>query len=124
MHCAQLYDVCQQPETNVFVKFDTDAYKQARKVCIQSILHTDNARHAETVERQKTDRHALDRFTNTPFIYIYIHIYMFHVTCARKLRGIKMIYKFITSPKHRQDITNTINCQHMQTHLNITNTSP
>lgn len=50
MHCATLFEVCRQPNANAFGKFGKDAYKQARKVSIQAILHTDNARHVEMVK--------------------------------------------------------------------------
>lgn len=53
MHCSKLFDICNQDGANVFERFEKDAYKQARKVCINSILHTDNAHHFEMVKAVK-----------------------------------------------------------------------
>jgi cAMP-specific phosphodiesterase 4 len=53
MHCAKLFETCSQEGANVFQRFEKDAYKQARKVCISSILHTDNAKHGEMVKAVK-----------------------------------------------------------------------
>jgi hypothetical protein len=53
MHCATLFEICNQADANAFQKFEKDAYKQARKVCISSILHTDNAHHFEMVKAVK-----------------------------------------------------------------------
>lgn len=49
MHCAKLFEVCSHEETDVFKKADKDTKKQARRVCIAAILHTDNANHFEMV---------------------------------------------------------------------------
>jgi len=55
MHCANLFAICASSRSsNAFKKFDKDAYKQARKVCINSILHTDNALHFELVKQVQT----------------------------------------------------------------------
>lgn len=50
MHCATLFEICQLHNSNAFGRFSKDAYRQARKVCIQAILHTDNAKHMEMVK--------------------------------------------------------------------------
>jgi len=50
MHCARLFQITGHDETNIFSRLEKDAYKQARKVCITSILHTDNAQHFEMVK--------------------------------------------------------------------------
>jgi cAMP-specific phosphodiesterase 4 len=49
MHCAKLFEICGQAECDVFEMADKDSRKQARKVCIASILHTDNVLHFEMV---------------------------------------------------------------------------
>eukprot|EP00928_Gymnodinium_smaydae_P100017 TRINITY_DN9703_c0_g1_i1.p1 TRINITY_DN9703_c0_g1~~TRINITY_DN9703_c0_g1_i1.p1 ORF type:complete len:809 (+),score=106.35 TRINITY_DN9703_c0_g1_i1:175-2427(+) len=50
MHCSSLFDICKSPEADVFKNLDRDGYKQARKVCVATILHTDNANHFEMVK--------------------------------------------------------------------------
>lgn len=52
-HCSKLFEICKDPLTNVFGKFSKEAYRQARKVCIQTILHTDNALHFDMVKDVK-----------------------------------------------------------------------
>jgi hypothetical protein len=53
MHCAKLFELCKDPWMNVFKRFNKDAYRQARKVCIAAILHTDNALHFDMVKDVK-----------------------------------------------------------------------
>merc|ERR1712032_1527296 len=50
MHCARLFEICSRAETDVFEKADSENKKHARKVCIASILHTDNVNHFEMVK--------------------------------------------------------------------------
>merc|ERR1712032_1177376 len=50
MHCARLFEICSRAETDVFEKADSGNKKHARKVCIASILHTDNVNHFEMVK--------------------------------------------------------------------------
>lgn len=45
MHCATLFQICSDPSTDAFAKASVQARKDARAVCIKSILHTDNAKH-------------------------------------------------------------------------------
>ncbi|CAE8627361.1 unnamed protein product, partial [Polarella glacialis] len=45
MHGSKLFEIIQQPETNIFSCLSIPQYKEARKVCIESILNTDNSRH-------------------------------------------------------------------------------
>eukprot|EP00931_Biecheleriopsis_adriatica_P087870 TRINITY_DN62280_c0_g1_i1.p1 TRINITY_DN62280_c0_g1~~TRINITY_DN62280_c0_g1_i1.p1 ORF type:complete len:876 (-),score=193.68 TRINITY_DN62280_c0_g1_i1:167-2794(-) len=49
MHCAKLFSICSQEETDVFKQMDKETKKQARRVCIAAILHTDNVNHFEMV---------------------------------------------------------------------------
>lgn len=49
MHCAKLFEICSRPETDAFKYIDAEGRKHARKVCIASILHTDNSLHMEMV---------------------------------------------------------------------------
>jgi hypothetical protein len=53
MHCAKLFEICNVQEADVFQKFEKEAFKQARKVCITAILHSDNALHFEMVKAVK-----------------------------------------------------------------------
>jgi len=50
MHCACLFDICTSAEADVFGRLNKDDYKKARKVCIEAILHTDNANHFAMVQ--------------------------------------------------------------------------
>eukprot|EP00435_Cladocopium_sp_Y103_P049584 s763_g15.t1 len=50
MHCAKLYTICNKPETNVFYHFTKEQYKEVRKNCIESILHTDMMAHQAMVK--------------------------------------------------------------------------
>lgn len=50
MHCAKLFEICQEPEANVFAKFKEEDYIAARRVCINAILHTDMVNHFEMVK--------------------------------------------------------------------------
>merc|ERR1719434_82623 len=45
MHCAKLYTIVGNQETNVFGRLDKNQYKDARKLCIDTILHTDMMEH-------------------------------------------------------------------------------
>lgn len=49
MHCAKLFEICKDPMCDVFVKTTPEKRKETRKVCISSILHTDNAHHFQAV---------------------------------------------------------------------------
>eukprot|EP00927_Polykrikos_kofoidii_P075769 TRINITY_DN7222_c0_g1_i1.p1 TRINITY_DN7222_c0_g1~~TRINITY_DN7222_c0_g1_i1.p1 ORF type:complete len:938 (-),score=158.31 TRINITY_DN7222_c0_g1_i1:203-3016(-) len=50
MHCATLFELCKNQSADAFARFDKSTFKQARKVCVASILHTDNALHFEMVK--------------------------------------------------------------------------
>lgn len=50
MHCSKLFEICAGENTNIFSQLDAEAYKNARKVCITCILHTDNAVHFDMVK--------------------------------------------------------------------------
>lgn len=45
MHCAKLFEIASQPRSAVFEVFDEAHYREMRQVCIEAILHTDNAHH-------------------------------------------------------------------------------
>jgi len=45
MHCSRLFELVSQPKCNVFASLTKQSYYEVRKVCIEAILHTDNAQH-------------------------------------------------------------------------------
>lgn len=50
MHCAKLYTIVADEETNVFGKLTREQYKEVRKNCIETILHTDMMSHQSIVK--------------------------------------------------------------------------
>jgi hypothetical protein len=50
MHCAKLYTIVAEEDTNVFAKLTRDQYKEVRKHCIETILHTDMMSHQSMVK--------------------------------------------------------------------------
>jgi len=50
MHCARLFEIVGQARCNVFASLTKAQYYEVRKVCIDSILHTDNAQHFTMVK--------------------------------------------------------------------------
>jgi len=45
MHCATLFEITKQPQLAVFRSMSKTEYRETRVVCIEAILHTDNAHH-------------------------------------------------------------------------------
>lgn len=50
MHCAKLYTIVGKQETNVFGQLARDVYKESRRLCIETILHTDMTQHNAMVK--------------------------------------------------------------------------
>jgi len=50
MHCARLYSIVANRETNVFAQLTKVQYKEVRKQCIETILHTDMMGHQAMVK--------------------------------------------------------------------------
>jgi len=51
MHCSTMFSILSsQPEANVFGNLSKEQYREARQVCIDTILHTDNAKHFEMIK--------------------------------------------------------------------------
>jgi len=50
MHCAKLYTITGKPESNVFYNLSKEQYKEVRKHCIETILHTDMMAHQGMVK--------------------------------------------------------------------------
>mmetsp|Transcript_97445 Transcript_97445/g.297755 ORF Transcript_97445/g.297755 Transcript_97445/m.297755 type:complete len:901 (-) Transcript_97445:299-3001(-) len=50
MHCAKLYTLVGDPQMNVFGKLSKEQYREARKNCIEVILHTDMMGHGAMVK--------------------------------------------------------------------------
>jgi len=53
MHCARLFEIVSQPKSGVFDNLDKKEYKEARQVCIEAILHTDNVHHFAMVKEMQ-----------------------------------------------------------------------
>mmetsp|Transcript_76954 Transcript_76954/g.220401 ORF Transcript_76954/g.220401 Transcript_76954/m.220401 type:complete len:1104 (+) Transcript_76954:52-3363(+) len=49
MQCAKLFEIASHTDLNIFELADEHDRKQARKVCIAAILHTDNVHHMDMV---------------------------------------------------------------------------
>lgn len=50
MHCAKLYTIVAKTENNVFASLAKEQYKEMRKLCIETILHTDMMGHNAMVK--------------------------------------------------------------------------
>jgi len=50
MYCATMFELCALEVTDIFSMVGAKVQKDARKVCISAILHTDNALHFEQVK--------------------------------------------------------------------------
>lgn len=50
MHASNMFKICNDEESNVFKNLGKEEYKKARKVCVSTILHTDNCHHFEMVK--------------------------------------------------------------------------
>eukprot|EP00928_Gymnodinium_smaydae_P020479 TRINITY_DN17913_c0_g1_i1.p1 TRINITY_DN17913_c0_g1~~TRINITY_DN17913_c0_g1_i1.p1 ORF type:complete len:2164 (-),score=356.42 TRINITY_DN17913_c0_g1_i1:49-6540(-) len=54
MHCSTMFDImASRPDVDVFQNMSIEQYKEARKVCIETILHTDNEKHFEMIKDLK-----------------------------------------------------------------------
>lgn len=45
MHCARLFEFVSSPKCNIFSTLQKQQFQDVRKICIEAILHTDNAQH-------------------------------------------------------------------------------
>jgi len=50
MHCAKLYSVVGTPDCNVFANLTREQYREVRKYCIETILHSDMMGHNTMVK--------------------------------------------------------------------------
>lgn len=50
MHCARLFELTSSSETAILENFEKEQYKEIRKNCIESILHTDMVQHFSMVK--------------------------------------------------------------------------
>lgn len=50
MHCARLFQIASDAESNIFAQIEKDVYKEMRKNMIDAILHTDVTKHNEMVK--------------------------------------------------------------------------
>jgi len=51
MHCARLFEIVTAENSAIFSMLSKAQYKEARNICIEAILHTDNKHHVECVRR-------------------------------------------------------------------------
>jgi len=59
MHCSVLFSiVSSSPGANIFRKLNDSQFKDARRICIETILHTDNVHHFEMVKEMQLFYHA------------------------------------------------------------------
>merc|ERR1719373_754206 len=45
MHCARLFEFASNARCNIFATLPKQQFQDVRKICIEAILHTDNAQH-------------------------------------------------------------------------------
>eukprot|EP00927_Polykrikos_kofoidii_P028472 TRINITY_DN24855_c0_g2_i1.p1 TRINITY_DN24855_c0_g2~~TRINITY_DN24855_c0_g2_i1.p1 ORF type:complete len:1003 (-),score=207.04 TRINITY_DN24855_c0_g2_i1:122-2974(-) len=45
MHCARLFEFVSMAKCNIFASLSKPQFQEIRKICIEAILHTDNAQH-------------------------------------------------------------------------------
>jgi cAMP-specific phosphodiesterase 4 len=50
MHCAELFDLCNAGDSDIFRQLEKDKMREVRKICIATILHTDMEHHFEMVK--------------------------------------------------------------------------
>lgn len=50
MHCARLFEFVTMPKCNIFANLSKAQFHEIRKVCIEAILHTDNAQHFSMIK--------------------------------------------------------------------------
>jgi len=50
MHCSKMFELVSQARCNIFSTLSKTQYYDVRKVCIEAILHTDNAQHFTMVK--------------------------------------------------------------------------
>eukprot|EP00746_Dinoflagellata_sp_MGD_P036031 gnl/MRDRNA2_/MRDRNA2_18635_c0_seq1.p1 gnl/MRDRNA2_/MRDRNA2_18635_c0~~gnl/MRDRNA2_/MRDRNA2_18635_c0_seq1.p1 ORF type:complete len:694 (+),score=131.08 gnl/MRDRNA2_/MRDRNA2_18635_c0_seq1:93-2084(+) len=53
MHCAKLFEIMQNPKTAIFSTLDKQQYREARNICIETILHTDMVHHFSLVKEMQ-----------------------------------------------------------------------
>jgi len=54
MHCARLFEFVSMPGHNVFGGLTRQHFQEARKCCIEAILHTDNSQHFPMIKEVQT----------------------------------------------------------------------
>jgi len=101
MHCARLFEILSDSETNVFSRFGREEYKQARTTCITAILNTDNAVHFDMVKDIKkayeVAAHVCDLQAQRPETFV--DQYLDDVLCKNTTLWIKLLM-------HLADIAN------------------
>lgn len=50
MHCSKMFELVGQARCNIFSTLSKTQYHEVRKVCVEAILHTDNAQHFSMIK--------------------------------------------------------------------------
>lgn len=50
MHCSRMFELVGQARCNIFSTLSKTQYHEVRKVCVEAILHTDNAQHFSMIK--------------------------------------------------------------------------
>jgi hypothetical protein len=64
MHCAKLYGIVKVPECNVFANLSKEQFREVRKFCIETILHTDMMGHNVMVKDLEMKYHVNSEIFN------------------------------------------------------------
>jgi len=102
MHCSTMFGIMlAKPECNVFGTLSHEQYKEARQVCVDTILHTDNRHHFEMVKDLHMFYHAnSDAFhCSTAEFPNDVEVELLHHPTNRKLA--------LNALLHAADISNT-----------------
>jgi 3',5'-cyclic-nucleotide phosphodiesterase len=77
MHCVVLYEILSKEATNIFVGFENNQWRDARKVILTIILGTDMSHHFEQISKTQV---ILMFLFYEPFLRL-VYEYLFIVIC-------------------------------------------
>jgi len=109
MHCARLFEYVGMPKCNVFASLTKPQFQDVRKICIESILHTDNAQHFAMIKEvqmmYEVNSEVLDAsrefFNEDPAEFPTMEA----VDCFRQPESRKLLVKLVL---HLADISNSM----------------
>jgi len=107
MHCARLFEIASMAKCNIFARLSRQQFQEVRKVCVDSILHTDNAQHFAMVKevqmfyqvQSEILDHSRDAFVEDAVLFPTEEC----TECFRLLESRKLLVKLIL---HFSDISN------------------